>query len=302
MERIPADVLMEDEEALMAALQELRLPPQPAARQREVDLALTIEAMASCFDGQIALMCLPRWAQCGYPEIQLPETYAAALLATNVTEDVLAWVRPPFRTFLLEVPNALLTLDTPQGQSPVRVILVHHDPTREKWAYAAWTASTACLWRFGVTTADLLPPSLPEFDLTESSLFPMTVTEHDERVATLIGRLIVNTCLAMTDPARVRAPSPPRGTRKGAGIRRGNDLPRTMIFRVGKPLEKDFRPAVRDYIAGRKRSLSVQTLVAGHWRMQAHGPAMSLRRLIYIEPYWRGDADAPIHMRPIRLG
>jgi len=305
VERIPAGVLMEDEEALMDALREVRLPPKPGtAQEREMDLALTIEAMATCFDGQIALMCLPRWAQCGYPEIQLPETYAAALLATTVTEEVLACVRAPFRVFLIEVPNGLLTIDTEQGPSPVRVILVHHEPRHEKWAYAAWTASPACLWRFGVTTAQLLPPSLPEHDLTELSIFPMTVTERDERVAALIGRLIINTCLAMSDPARVRAPAPagPRGRRRKADARRGGEVPRTMIFRVGKPLEKDFRPAVRDYLDGRKRNLSVQTLVAGHWKMQPHGPGFSLRRLIYVEPYWRGDVDAPIHVRPIRLG
>ncbi|MDI3289309.1 hypothetical protein [Polyangium sp. 15x6] len=79
-------------------------------------------------------------------------------------------------------------------------------------------------------------------------------------------------------------------------------MPRTMLFRVGKPLEKDFRPAVRDYLEGRQRNPSVQTLVAGHWKMQPHGPGFSLRRLIYVEPYGRGDVDAPIHVRPIRLG
>ncbi|MDC3958528.1 hypothetical protein KEG38_32025 [Polyangium jinanense] len=304
LDRIPAEALMEDDPGLMDALREPRFVPQGPAQEREFDLVLTIETMASCYDGQIALMSLPRWAQCGYPEIQLPETYAAALLATTVTEEVLACVRPPFRVFLIEVPNGLLTIDTEQGPSPVRVVLVHHEPKSEKWAYAAWTASPACLWRFGVTTAQLLPPSLPEHDLTEMSIFPMTVTERDERVAALIGRLIVNTCLAMSDPARVRAPAPagPRGRRRKADARRGGEVPRTMIFRVGKPLEKDFRPAVRDYLEGRKRNLSVQTLVAGHWKMQPHGPGFSLRRLIYVEPYWRGDVDAPIHVRPIRLG
>ena len=294
---------MDDDPGLMDALRELRLPPQPGpAQERELDLVLTIETMASCYDGQIALMSLPRWAQCGYPEIQLPETYAAALLATGVTEDILPWVRPPFRTFLLEVPNGLLVLDTEYGTTPVRVILVHHDPVSEKWAYAAWTASPTCLWRFGVTTANLLPPSLPGYDMTESALFPLTVTEQDERVAGLIGRLIVNTCLAMSDPSRVRPPKDWPAAGQRAGARRGGGLPRTSIFRVGKPLERDFRPAVRDYIAGRKRGLSVQTLVAGHWKMQPHGPGFSLRELIYVEPYWRGDVDAPIHVRPIRLG
>ncbi|MDI3291762.1 hypothetical protein, partial [Polyangium sp. 15x6] len=94
LDRIPAEALMEDDPGLMDALREPRFVPRGPAQEREFDLVLTIETMASCYDGQIALMSLPRWAQCGYPEIQLPETYAAALLATTVTEEVLGgWCR-----------------------------------------------------------------------------------------------------------------------------------------------------------------------------------------------------------------
>lgn len=39
--------------------------------------------------------------------------------------------------------------------------------------------------------------------------------------------------------------------------------------------------------------LLVRTLVEGHWRNQAYGPQHSLRKLIWIEPFWRGDDDAP---------
>ncbi|MDC0745429.1 hypothetical protein [Polyangium mundeleinium] len=91
-----------------------------------------------------------------------------------------------------------------------------------------------------MTTAQLLPPSLPEHDLMEISLFPMTVTERDERVAALIGRLIVNTCLAMSDPARVRAPAPAgaRGARRQADARRGGAPPKLRVSGGGSPLAR----------------------------------------------------------------
>jgi len=57
-----------------------------------------------------------------------------------------------------------------------------------------------------VKTADLLPATITGPDLSEVSPFPLAVTEQDERVCSLIGRLIVNTCLAMSDPERVQAP------------------------------------------------------------------------------------------------
>ena len=303
-DRMPPENILKYDEALIDALRTLNLlQPTEEASVYEAEMALSVEALNTCFDGQLALIGLPRWAQCGYPEIQLPETYAAALLATVVPDDVLPWVRAPFPAFMIEVPNALLSLDTEHGPSPVRLIMVLREPEGERWAYVAWTASSACLWRFGVKTAELLPPALPGCDLSEASIFPMAVTEHDERVASLLGRLIVNTCLAMSDPERVRQPKqrPVRpGRPRGSG--RSSPLPRTTVFRVGKPVSQDFRPAIRDYVSGKKRTLSVQSLVAGHWKMQAHGPGYSLRKLIYVEPYWRGESEAPILVRPIKLG
>ena len=45
--------------------------------------------------------------------------------------------------------------------------------------------------------------------------------------------------------------------------------------------------------SGSHGPLIVRTLVEGHWRNQAHGPRHSLRKLIFIEPFWRGPEDAP---------
>jgi hypothetical protein len=43
-----------------------------------------------------------------------------------------------------------------------------------------------------------------------------------------------------------------------------------------------------------------RTLAQGHWKMQFHGPNRSLRKRIFIQPYWRGPelgtlADATLH-------
>lgn len=38
----------------------------------------------------------------------------------------------------------------------------------------------------------------------------------------------------------------------------------------------------------------VRTRVAGHWRNQPHGPQNSLRKLLWIQPFWRGAEDAPV--------
>lgn len=42
------------------------------------------------------------------------------------------------------------------------------------------------------------------------------------------------------------------------------------------------------------RTLSVRSLVSGHWRDQPYGPGMAYRKRIWIEPFWRGPEGAPI--------
>jgi hypothetical protein len=38
----------------------------------------------------------------------------------------------------------------------------------------------------------------------------------------------------------------------------------------------------------------VRYLVRGHWRQQPYGPKHSLRKLLWIQPFWKGDEDAPV--------
>ena len=43
---------------------------------------------------------------------------------------------------------------------------------------------------------------------------------------------------------------------------------------------------------------NVRFLVRGHWRHQAHGPARSLRRLLWIRPFYKGPEMADLVNRP----
>lgn len=48
-------------------------------------------------------------------------------------------------------------------------------------------------------------------------------------------------------------------------------------------------------------SPTVQFLVRGHWRQQAHGPGHSLRKPIWIEPFWKGPEEARVLLRQHRV-
>lgn len=49
------------------------------------------------------------------------------------------------------------------------------------------------------------------------------------------------------------------------------------------------------------RKLERRIMVRGHWKQQAHGPKMSLRKLIHIEPYYKGPEDAETEFRDYLL-
>lgn len=46
--------------------------------------------------------------------------------------------------------------------------------------------------------------------------------------------------------------------------------------------------------SGSGNSPAARFLVRGHWRNQAHGPARALRKLMWIQPHWRGPEDSPV--------
>lgn len=72
---------------------------------------------------------------------------------------------------------------------------------------------------------------------------------------------------------------------------------------LGRPVKADMRDAVKRYLNGSsKRSPSFQYVVRGHYRNQPHGPSRTLRRLQWIEPFWKGPEDGLIHARSIEFG
>jgi hypothetical protein len=48
-------------------------------------------------------------------------------------------------------------------------------------------------------------------------------------------------------------------------------------------------------------TLSVRTLVRGHFRQQAHGPGYSLHKTLWIRPHRRGPEDGPVSIHPMKL-
>jgi hypothetical protein len=287
--------------------EESRLINTELDKLRAVREATSFSALLVSPEGQIAALGYARWADAGFPQVQMGHKFCATLLLSGMGEDVIELVQPPWKAFFIEVPDGLLFIrdmehDVDLQIRRILVTRVQNKHKGETWAYVAFSETTLTLWRFGMHTAELLPAtSEGETSWYDVGDHYQELVDQDDRVVTLIGRLIVNTCLAMSDPTAVK-PIGPGHKRYESARRRGEREPVVRTFVVGKPVKLDFRQTVQQVVRHGVRKLpTVQFLVRGHFRSQAHGPKMSLRKVIFIEPFWKSKEDAPILVRAHEL-
>lgn len=253
-----------------------------------------------------------KWISCGMPQIEMGHKFAAALMVSNVSDEVLETVKRPWPAFMIVVPNDLIFISNPRNDNkPIAInrILVFEIANKHgEWAYLAWVNDMdLTVWRFGVNTkylmAETIDPSVWGQDYVGSAL---SMTDLDERGSALIGRLIVTTCVSMTMPELMTPRNPKVHDQwKKAGNNILNLMkqnpgkePASPVWNVGKPIMMDFRDRVREFSSGQRpgKSLEVRRMVMGHFKMQHHGTGRKERKKIWIEPYWRGPEEAAINV------
>jgi hypothetical protein len=285
-----------DDMAIKTAFEETRV----TAENQQIMSFLNV--MMNEHEGLISTMGLGQWYDCGFPQIEMGAKFAASLLASDVTPDALAMVAFPWRSFLIEVPDGLLEIfdNHTSRQTPIRRILVTKlaGHPRGPWAYVAYTASTVSVWRIGVHPHDLLPANLEGEDIDSGTIL-LEQTDEDRRVNSLIGRLIINTCLTVTIPDLLKETGPGHASWTKAKKDPAKIDPGLLrSFRLGKPVTIDFRDRVKSYIRGERSSPDVRSLVRGHFKRQHYGVGNSEVKIIWREPFWRGEEGLPVVIRP----
>lgn len=293
------DAKMKDHEVLTRLQEYLSIHKTALSQQQQ----LALVAIALLPDQQLLGIASARWYDQGLPVIRVGHKYAAALAATHTGKVDLSDLLPPWNAFLIELPYGLFTiLDDDSGKRVnATLLMVHHTETTDGdpiWNYICLTDSPVTLWKHGCTTNALTDPS-PESSPWDGYDFIFKGDDADERVSQLLARVIINVCLATSGKGRALK-RVGAGHKSHAKSNRKDDSPRGQrVFELGAPIKLDCREAVRDYVEGRRgHVVSVQSLVMGHWKRQAHGPQRSLRKWAWIEPYWRGPEDAPVLHRP----
>lgn len=253
-----------------------------------------------------SLLWSAKWASSGFPIIRITDKLAASLMATGMNEADSATIRPPWNAFAIEPPQWLefVGFQGPERVTHVEVLCTttvktEYDPSAPfSWFLLARGNGHTLLHT--VRGANTLLRENTGDDarrgdqrLADYSAFPLDVSGQDDRVLRLVKRLLVGVCLELSDPGALMLAR--RGKSHGRCHRATGAPPEPRVYELSRPVLLDVRDAVRGYASGaRGKAPSVQVLVRGHWKHQAHGPAGALRKLIHVEPYWRGPDLSPV--------
>ncbi len=256
------------------------------------------------------------WLESGFPTISVGSRLAASLMCTSLPKEHLGDVRPPWRCFSIQVPKGLL------GDAAREVVVLFPRPEEDRHERSEPSIQ---VFQFieGIPAYYGREPSLVDWadlDLEKgadnfsvqdgvingrgswvSSGWTSTPIGHESRVAVLVGRLIVGLCIEFDTPHLRDCIA--RGPKNQQGFNRRGE-PTSWTFTLGRPTRADLTEAVRAYVGGSGTSgkLKIQHMVRGHRKRQVCGPDGTERQWIHVEPYWRGDPDAPIAVRPHLAG
>jgi hypothetical protein len=241
-----------------------------------------------------------RWMLDGYPSISLGARLAASFAATRLAPEHASEVRMPWPRFWIDVPTGvipvrLLNPGKPDDESWVTGVAVY---STDSGVMDVLTANTEQFVMFSSMSPASMADGherafqvLGEHDATESRVDELA--RQSRRVGEMVGRLVIGVANEMTlqHSTSIGRSLPPYKTD-------GRGVPKCYNFALKRDVKIDCRQSVRDYVEGRSPNTpNVQYLVRGFWRWQAYGPGYSLRRWVWIEPFWKGPDTAPIAVR-----
>lgn len=258
------------------------------------------------YQNALVSLCLDTyWYDCGMPTIEVGHKLAASLMLTNSSNEVSESVQLPFPAFKIIVPNNLLTFSDGEVRSIVvgrhiKPEEVPHTVGKQRTPVEGFAMATRAGHGGTFSVASTLPLLFSAKTRLQSPEAIIPVDDADQQKLPFVSQLILGVCLYMTgDSKEFPIKQVGKGHHWEGHARSGPPTIRT--YRLTRQVQHDFRTFVSDYCSGKGSKLSVQYMVTGHWRNQPHGPNNTLRKLIFIQPFWKGPADAPIAVRQHKL-
>lgn len=254
--------------------------------------------MMSVMATALHMVCLMKWVEHGLPVVKVSPKYAAAAVATRTAPEVLKDLKAPWRAFIIELPKeAVIYMFDDKGVAHKINRITVAQLSDDRWTSLVESAETSIsTWRVGVRSEQLGQDDVK--DLVDYSKDFIRLTKDDEQTMTLVERLIVSVVCGMTNQDHVVKVNSNNHKAYEKHNRRSGKYPTVRVYQINEPIELDLVETVREYQLGsghrKGHTLSVQSMVAGHRKLQPHGPAHSLRKTIWVHPYWRGPEDGKI--------
>lgn len=203
------------------------------------------------------------WFRLGCPRYVLSDSVAAMLTLTKSPSLDVSIL--PFSAFVIEVPSRFIPPD-PECHGSSTTFLVG------RWA----GVFVVCVVTWGLTQV-----------LVSLSDRLVEGTQEDDARGTMFSRIVSNTTHYIS---AYRECLRPRTGPRGGAI--------SPVLDVTVPQDVVVSRAMRDYAAGLAAAGTLSEaknvlrhVVRGHWKQQVHGAGRSERRLLWIQPYQRGDDD-----------
>jgi hypothetical protein len=237
------------------------------------------------------------WAAVGYPTLDITHRLAATLMATKIDKTVEQMIIPPFPGVVVKLPDNLLFLQDANGNLTSCALLGFSTAEYQGVpciSYTMFSQSTTSVFGTNVPIVGFVT----EGDRLGMDYGEVEAEDIDMRSSEMARKLILGLCLYLSDPSKL---GEPRGQKKKKGKpaqrqRMPGQLPQATTYVIGREidLDKNVVVGIREYVLHGRKAPAVQYIVSGHWKMQPYGPGRAERKLIRIEPYWRGPVDAPI--------
>lgn len=210
------------------------------------------------------------WLESSFARLEVGHKLAASLCLTDIPDDM--EVKAPWGAWSLVVPDGLFPPLVDGGEEK---------PAR--------------FWCLGTQ---------PVFIIANTGRILQRADHPGGPVYDAIMSLLKGACLALSNPEDFRKERQHRPSARATKHKRDAGSPdfEQARFLLSSPVKIDLREHLGAVLSGRKGSSpTVQFLVRGHWTNQAHGPRMSLRKKLWINPFWKGPEDTRILLRQVKV-
>ncbi len=215
------------------------------------------------------------WMRSGFAKLEIGHKLAASLALTDVPDDI--EVQAPWAAWSLVVPPDLF------GDEGVARV---------------WCEGTEVRFVVGHDGTVIGP-------ITRDMMRRKTNQPVGHALALALDSLVRGCCLALSNPEDYKKHKAGAAASRPKHQRSGEPDFGQARFMLSAPITIDMRQHLLDILQGKKHggggSPTVQFLVRGHWRNQAHGPHRSLRKQIRIEAFWKGPEEARLLLRNYKV-